>query len=94
MTADGKPLANAEVTIQFTDRIADEKVRQKLYRDTNYAAVRTNAAGRFRLDGQAPGLGVFAHAPGLRFGASTRPVTPKAGEVTDLGDLKVPTKRD
>jgi hypothetical protein len=96
VTADGKPLANAEVTIQFTDRAADEKVRQKLYWDSKHAAVRTDAAGRFRLDGQFPGLevGIFAHAPGLRFGASAPPVTPKAGEVTDLGDLKVPTKRE
>jgi RNA polymerase sigma factor (sigma-70 family) len=93
---DGTPVAGAEVSIQLREQTTDEKIRQKLYKDTKHVSVRTDAAGRFRLDGQFPGLevGVFAHTPGLRWGAGGPPVTPKAGEVTDLGDIKLPTKRE
>jgi hypothetical protein len=96
LTPDGKPAVGVEVSIQYTDEIADDLVRNKLYKGTKHVNVRTDAAGRFRLDGQFPGyeIRVFSHTPGLRFGAGSPPVTPKAGEVTDLGDIKLPTKRE
>ena len=93
---DGKPAVGAEVSIQFTDQVADDRVRTKLYKDNKHVAVRTDAAGRFRIDGQFPGyeVDVIAHQPGLRFGAGSPPVTPNAGEVTDVGDIKLPAKRE
>jgi RNA polymerase sigma factor (sigma-70 family) len=93
---DGKPAANAEVSIQFTNHFTDEMIRQKLYRDLGHVAVRTDATGRFRLEGQFPGLevGIHARLPGLRLGGSIPPITPKAGEELDVGDIKVPTKRE
>jgi hypothetical protein len=96
VTADGKAVPGAEVSIQYRDRIADDLVRNKLYRESKHVTVRADAAGRFRLDGQLPGyeVGVFAHLPGLRSGAGGGQVKPKAGEVTDLGDIKLPSKRE
>jgi hypothetical protein len=96
LTPDGKPAVGAEVSIQFMDEVADDLVRNKLFKGTKHVRVLTDAAGRFRLDGQFPGyeIGIFAHTPGLRFGAGSPPVTPKAGEVTDVGDIKLPAKRE
>ncbi|HVK10474.1 MAG TPA: sigma-70 family RNA polymerase sigma factor [Gemmataceae bacterium] len=93
---DGTPAVGAEVSIQLRERTTDELIRQKLYKDTKHVQVRTDAAGRFRLDGQFPGIevGVFTRLPGLRSGAGGQSVTPRAGEVTDVGDITLPAKRE
>jgi RNA polymerase sigma factor (sigma-70 family) len=95
LNPDGTPAVNASVTFQFTDGIADELIRQKIYRDSQWVAARTDRAGRFRLEGMFPGqeVGVSAHAPGLRFGSGSRPVIPKPGETVDLGAIKLPSSR-
>jgi RNA polymerase sigma factor (sigma-70 family) len=95
LAPDGKPAAGAEVTFQFVDGLADEKVRQKLYHDRGRTSLRTDSSGRFRVEGMFPGLevAVYASTPGLRVSTSSRPVIPKAGETVDVGDLTLPSSR-
>jgi RNA polymerase sigma factor (sigma-70 family) len=95
LTADGKPAAGAEITFQLVDRLADERVRQKLYHDRSRSSLRTDSQGRFRLEGMFPELevAVYATTPGLRTSRGSEPVIPKAGETVDVGDLKLPSLR-
>jgi hypothetical protein len=95
LTADGKPAAGAEVSFQFVDGLADEKVRQKLYHDRTRSTLRTDSSGRFRLEGMFPDLevAVYANTAGLRVSTSSRPIIAKSGETADVGDLTLPSTR-
>jgi protocatechuate 3,4-dioxygenase beta subunit len=96
LTAEGKPAAKAEINFQLIDGVVDGVIRQNLYRDKARSALRTDAQGRFRLEGMFPGLEVrvFARTPGLRVSNASRPVIPEAGQTLDVGDITLPaTKR-
>jgi protocatechuate 3,4-dioxygenase beta subunit len=93
LNPDGTPAANAAVSFQFTDGIADELIRQKLYKDRQQ--LRTGKDGRFRLEGMFPGQEVWvsAQAPGLRVGAGSGAVIPKPGETVEVGHIELPSSR-
>jgi hypothetical protein len=95
-TPDGKPAANAHVSVQFVDEVPDSMIRQKLYRENGRTEVRTDKDGRFRLEGLFPGAAVTLHAnvPGLRWGTGSDPVVPKSGDAVDVGDIRLPTGRE
>ena len=82
LTREGKPAAKAEISFQLIDRHADERVRQKLYRDNPRSTLRTDDQGRFRLEGIPPGeykLELSHPAGQLRF---SQTIEIKAGQTT------------
>jgi RNA polymerase sigma factor (sigma-70 family) len=95
LDAAGKPLAGMEISFQLANAEPDEAIRQKLHRSEPTRTV-TDKEGRFQLTGMFPGFAftVFATKPGHRSTAIVfGPVTPKAGEVRDLGEQRLPNPR-
>jgi hypothetical protein len=96
LNPDGSPAAEAEVSFQITDGIADEFIRQKMYRDRPRAVARADRDGRFRLEGMFPGKEVWVSAgvPGLRISTGSPPVIPQPGETVEVGEIKLPSARE
>jgi RNA polymerase sigma factor (sigma-70 family) len=91
LNADGTPAVGVQIDFQLNDHQTDEAVRQNLHRGRRPAETDTN--GRFLLEGLFPGCSVevFASKPGYNSGIAFKPpVTPRAGEVKDLGEARFP----
>jgi Carboxypeptidase regulatory-like domain len=85
----GQPVKDARVMFQMTDAVADDLLRQKLYRGA--AEVSTDADGKFTFPRLFPDVefGVYVSIPGFRSGAAFHGgITLKPGEVKDVGELK------
>ena len=85
----GKAVTGARVTFQMTDSVADELLRQKLYRGV--AEVATDTDGEFTFPRMFPDVEFDLHVilPGLRYGAAeSKRVKLKPGEARDAGEFK------
>jgi hypothetical protein len=89
LDADGQPIAGAEVNSSFTSNAGNEM--ERLLRQQRPLA-RTDAGGRFRLDGIIPGQKLTLY---FRKGQSTLAGQPRmspkevaARAVLDLGDMR------
>ncbi len=93
----GKPVKGASVMFQMTDSVADDLLRQKLYRGSTEVA--TDAEGQFTFPRMFPNVefGLHVSLPGFRSGAAeSKLVTLKPGEVKNAGEFKLrdPKKTD
>ena len=82
---------------QMTDSVADEMLRQKLFRGEN--EIPTDAEGKFSFPRMFPDVefDLFVSMPGFRTGSGSQTgVKLKAGEAKDLGEIKLrdPKKTD
>jgi RNA polymerase sigma factor (sigma-70 family) len=91
---DGTPAAGIRVTFQATDYDAHQLIGHNLYQYR--LAATTDRDGRFRLEGLFPDVPVTVHAsaPGFAFGAGSSAFTPAAGETKDLGEIRLPGRKD
>ena len=96
VTADGKPLADVELMPLGAQTVPDPRARSKpdLTAGSFPPGIRTDADGKFRIAGLAPGLTYRATLTDgkalLRAeGDLEKGVTVKAGETKELGDIKV-----
>jgi hypothetical protein len=86
----GKPASGARVNFQMADHVADDLLRQKLYRGAT--EVSTDADGQFTFPGLFPDqeFDLFVGLPGFRSGAAEAKRTKlKAGETKDIGEFKM-----
>lgn len=86
----GKSASGARVSFQMADYVADDLLRQKLYR--RGTEVETDADGKFTFSGLFPDLefDLFVGLPGFRSGAAEAKRTKlKPGETTDVGEFKM-----
>jgi RNA polymerase sigma factor (sigma-70 family) len=87
---DGQPIAGAEVRLNSPDRTAGELYRQLQQRQK---AIRTDKEGRFRVDGIVPDVQfTLGITQGRTFLIGEPPIgvkQVKAGEMLDLGDVRV-----
>jgi RNA polymerase sigma factor (sigma-70 family) len=93
----GKPIANVRAALQMTDAVADDLLRQKLFRGTSEIA--TDAEGRFTFPALFPDVefDVYTTRPGFRMSSGDiRRMILQTGEQKDLGELRLrePEKRD
>ncbi len=93
----GKPVTGARVMFQMADAIADDLLRQKLYRGATEVA--TDADGKFSFPRLFPDLefDLFVAHPGFRSSTGeSRRTKLQAGEQKDVGELRFrdPRKRD
>src|SRR5262249_12130791 len=83
---DGRPLAHAEIAVQF--RLAEDSPLRPP--PAHSRAFRTDAAGKFRIDGLLPGVSYRAEVRSA--GQYPRVIfddlSLKGGETKDLGDVK------
>jgi hypothetical protein len=83
---DGQPRPGVELLIHFVKKDNDSVAKHLPHRIT------TDEAGRFRLDGLAPGLvyqiNLAGKLPNTTIGSVASRVSIKSGEVKDLGDVK------
>jgi RNA polymerase sigma factor (sigma-70 family) len=96
VTTDGKPLADLELIPMTHGPVANPLVREKpdVTAGSFPGGPRTDKAGRFRVEGLAPGLtyrlalrrGMFLLTPEGDVGKG---VTVQAGETRDLGEVKI-----
>jgi hypothetical protein len=90
--ADGKPLADVVVDLNYRDREAAELHHNVAYKDKQVA---TDAAGNFALDTVLPGLKfeVTFHRGKRTFHAAAKPADPtvmlRSGETRDLGAIEL-----
>jgi hypothetical protein len=83
---DGRPLAHGDVTVQF--RRAEEGPRRPPHAHSR--SVRTDAAGKFRIDGLLAGLAYRAEVrpAGQNPRVIFDDVSLRSGETKDVGDVK------
>lgn len=91
---EGKPAAGLLVPMQMTDGVANDLLRQKLFRDEGTAT--TDADGRFAFDRLFPAVefDLMVFRPGFRSGeAASKRVTLKPGEARDVGEFRLRDRR-
>jgi hypothetical protein len=93
----GKPVTGARVVFQMADAVADDLLRQKLYRGATEVA--TDADGKFSFPRLFPDkeFDLFVSHPGFRSSTGeSRRTKLQAGEQKDVGELRFrdPRKRD
>jgi RNA polymerase sigma factor (sigma-70 family) len=86
----GKPMTGARVMFQMTDHVADDLLRQKMFRGATETA--TDADGKFSFTHMFPDVefDLFVSLPGFRNGASgSKQANLKPGETKDVGEFKL-----
>src|SRR5262249_53548959 len=87
--ADGKPVANVQVTVFYRDNVVNQLSSANIF---DRAATTTDADGCFRAEGvvagQRFGVGFEMKGRMLNAGSKSRDLTITPGESKDLGDLK------
>jgi hypothetical protein len=86
----GKPVTGARVMFQMTDHVADDLLRQKMFRGATETA--TDADGKFSFTHMFPDVkfDLFVSLPGFRsFASGSKQVNLKPGETKDVGEFKL-----